>query len=145
VGGEEDIEDHDMTSPPVPNSLRTWFVIHFILDVAAAVPLFLFPQAMLNLFNWPAVDPLATRLVAAALFGIGIESLLGRNASAESFRNFLNLKIIWSGTATIGILITIILNGYAALPIAWLLLLVFFSFNLLWVYYRVRIGKLPNY
>jgi hypothetical protein len=130
-----------MLSSPVPASLRTWFVIHFVLDVIFAVPLFLFPHATLEIFGWPAVDPLATRLVAAALFGIGIESLLGRNASLESFGNFLNLKIIWSGSATLGILAAIIWNGYAAVPAAWLLLGVFFAFNLLWVYYRVRLGR----
>jgi len=130
-----------MTSPPVPASLRTWFVIHFILDLAFAIPLFLFPHATLALFGWPAVDPLATRLVAAALFGIGIESLLGRNASAESFKNFLNLKIIWSGSATLGILASIVWNGYAAVPAAWLLLVVFLAFNLIWVYHRVRLGR----
>ena len=134
--------ENSMTSHPVPDSLKIWFVIHFIIDIAFAIPLFLFPEAFLDLFNWHSIDPLATRLVAAALFGIGIESLLGRNASAESFRNILNLKIIWSATATIGILVSIIQNTYITPPIEWLLLLTFFSFNLLWGYYRVRIGKI---
>lgn len=55
-----------MTSPPVPGSLGTWFVIHFIVDVVFAIPLFLFPQEFLALFNWRSVNPLAARLVAAA-------------------------------------------------------------------------------
>ncbi|MFN2198512.1 MAG: hypothetical protein ACK2UW_20495 [Anaerolineales bacterium] len=131
-----------MNSPPVPASLKTWFVIHFALDIALAIPLFVFPQAFLGLFNWPLVDPLATRIVAAALFGIGIESWLGRNAAAETFKNMLNLKIIWSGAIVLGILLSILQNTQFMLPIVWLLLAVIFVFNLLWVYYRLRIGRL---
>lgn len=130
-----------MTSPPVPGSLRAWFVIHFIVDIVFAIPLFLFPREFLGLLNWRSVDPLAARLVAAALLGIGIESYLGRNADAESFRNFLNLKIIWSAAATIGILASMIQSGHPSLPAEWLLLVTFLAFNVLWVYYRVRLGR----
>jgi hypothetical protein len=56
----------------VPPSARTWFVIHFVADVLFAVPLFFFPETTLSLLGWTDVDPAATRLVAAALFGIGI-------------------------------------------------------------------------
>src|SRR3989442_4945197 len=89
--------------PMVPSSLRTWFVIHFLADVLFALPLFLAPRWTLSLLGWPAVDPLATRLVAAALFGIGIQSLLGRGEGAAAFRALLNLKIIWSAAATVGL------------------------------------------
>jgi len=54
----------------VPSSLRTWFVVHSIADIAFALPLFLAPHWTLTLLGWHAVDPIATRLVAAALFGI---------------------------------------------------------------------------
>ena len=57
--------------------LKIWFIIHFFLDVAAAIPLMCFPVQSLALLNWQSFDPFATRLVAAALFGIGIESWLG--------------------------------------------------------------------
>jgi len=130
-----------MMSHPVPKSLKTWFVVHFFADVAFALPLFLFPRAFLSFFDWPSIDPLATRLVAAALFGIGIESLLGRNASIESYRNMLNLKIIWSATATIGIIASIVQSSHVTLPLEWFLLFTFLSFHLVWVYFRVKIGK----
>jgi len=68
----------------VPKSLRVWFVIHFVADLLFALPLFFAPVFTLKLFGWETVDPATSRLVAAALFGIGIESLLGRNASADA-------------------------------------------------------------
>ena len=78
----------------LPKTLRWWFVVHFVADVLFAVPLFLAPRAFLGALGWTAVDPVATRLVAAALFGIGIQSLLGRDESPATFRAMLNLKII---------------------------------------------------
>jgi hypothetical protein len=120
----------------VPNSLRQWFVIHFIADIIFAIPLLIVPVAFLTLLGWETVDPLATRLVGAALLAIGVESLLGRNAGAESLKGMLNLKLIWSGAASIGIFVTMVTVGGPA--VGWLLLLTFVAFHLLWLYYRLR-------
>lgn len=120
----------------VPSSLRKWFVVHFYADMLAAVPLFIAPEPLLTLLGWPAVDAVAARLVAAALFGIGIESLIGRNADLGSFRTMLNLKVIWSGTASIGIAWSLLQGAPKA---AWAFLAVFVCFNALWVSYRLRL------
>ena len=87
----------------VPDGLRTWFMIHFVVDILFGLPLLFFPQAVLVFFGWTTYDPIMTRLVGAALMGIGVESLLGRNASAETFRAMLNLKVIWASSALIAI------------------------------------------
>jgi len=121
----------------VPDRLRWWFVVHFILDLAAAIPLFIAPQ-ILGWLGWPAVDPISTRLVAAALFGIGIESLLGRNAGVEAFRGMLNLKIIWSGTAVVGTLWSQLEGGP---PAGWGVVAIFVGFNAVWVRYRILLGN----
>ena len=68
----------------VPKGLKFWFVVHFVLDVSFAIPLLLFPRETLQFFGWTQIDPLATRLVGAALMGIGVESFLGRNATVEA-------------------------------------------------------------
>lgn len=87
----------------VPRSLRRWFVIYFIADMLFGIPLLLFPELVMPLAGWNTIDPIASRVVGAALMGIGIESWLGRNANAEVFRAMLNLKVIWSGSALVGI------------------------------------------
>lgn len=120
----------------VPNGLRTWFVIHFVADILFAIPLLLFPQALLNLFSWKTFDPIMTRLVGAALMGIGVESLLGRNASAATFRAMLNLKVIWASSALFAIGIGIAEGAASA---AWLFLAIFFGFWCVWVYYRMKL------
>ena len=127
-------------STAVPERLKRWFVVHCIIDLVFAVPLFLSPAWFLDLLGWPAVDPLASRLVAAALFGIGLESYFGRNGSRSQYAGMLRLKIIWSAAASLGILWTLL--QMAAPPITgWLLLAVFAGFNVLWVYWYRKLSS----
>jgi hypothetical protein len=121
---------------PVPTGLRTWFVIHFVADMLFGIPLLFFPQLLLPLLGWTTYDPLMSRLVGAALMGIGLESLLGRNASPETFRAMLNLKIIWASSAIFAIAAALF---EGAPVIAWALLGIFVVFWGVWVYYRVKI------
>ena len=124
-----------------PAGLRTWFVIHFAADMISALPLLVAPVAVLEAVGWEAVDPVAARLVAAALFGIGIESLLGRNADREAFVAMLNLKIIWSAAAVVGLAWSLA-EGAHGRPLAlWSVLGIFGTFNLVWVYWRVRLSR----
>jgi hypothetical protein len=120
----------------VPATLRRWFVIHFAADIAFAVPLLLVPVRTLQLLGWTTVDPVAPRLVGAALAGIGIESLIGRNDSVDSFRTMLRLKCIWSGVAALGLALSIF---EGAPPITWAFLGVFVGFGVLWNTYRIRL------
>ncbi len=120
----------------VPKALRIWFVVHFVADMVFAIPLLLAPEWLLGLFGWEIIDPFTARLVGAALVGIGVESFLGRNAEVESFRTMLRLKILWSSAAVVGILITMI---EGAPPLGWLIFAIFAGFNLVWVYWFVRL------
>ncbi|MBA2544073.1 MAG: hypothetical protein H0V17_30800 [Deltaproteobacteria bacterium] len=96
------------------------------------------PTHVLAWFGWTTVDPVATRLVAAALFGIGIESYLGRRATADVFRAMLNLKIIWSSTAVAASLWSIIEGA----PLAtWGVFAIFAVFLGVWIRYRVALAS----
>lgn len=123
----------------IPKGLRFWFVVHFIADVIFAIPLLVFPVETLQFFGWSQIDPFATRLVGAALMGIGIESLLGRNASAETFRAMLNLKIIWSLSAVFGITLSMIQGGPPVF--GWVALAIFGSFCIVWISYRFCLAQ----
>ena len=120
----------------VPASLRRWFVIHFAVDLAFAVPLILVPAYTMRLLGWTTVEPVATRLVGAALAAIGLQSLLGRNHSVEAFRAMLGLKCIWSGAALVGLALSL---AQGAPPLTWALLGVFVAFAIVWNYYRIRL------
>jgi hypothetical protein len=120
----------------VPGSLRFWFVIHFAVDIVFALPLLLIPDVLMPLLGWRCVDPISSRLVGAALIGIGGASLLERTASAEVFRAMLNLKIIWATSAILGIGLGLLRGGP---PVGWALLVIFAAFLALWVHYRLRL------
>jgi len=130
-----------MNTQPVPDALRKWFVIHFWVDILFAIPLMLVPVEMLSMLGWQSVDAYTARLVAAALFGIGIESYLGRNAGVESFRNMLTLKVIWSFSAVLGIGISLAQHAQGNPLMAWGILAIFVGFNLLWVYWRLELRE----
>jgi hypothetical protein len=120
----------------IPASLRRWFVVHAIVDYLAGIPLLLFPEQVLGLVGWPTIDVLAARLVGAALLGIGGVSFIARAAGRESYRNLLALKILWSGAAMIGILLSM-RAGYPAA--GWAVLALFAIFASAWWYYYVRL------
>lgn len=126
----------------VPSALRRWFLVHFVVDVIFAAPIFFAPREVLGFFGWVAVDPLAARLAAAALFGIGIESFMGRNSGREVFKGMLQLKIIWSGFATLGLAWSVIEGGIKYSWIGWMLVGVFGVFNILWSYWWLRLRRL---
>jgi len=122
----------------VPAALRRWFVVHFIADMLFALPLIFAPTAFLSLLGWEVIDPFTARLVGAALVGIGTESLLGRNASAQSFLTMLRLKLLWSSTAALGIFLSM-LDGAPIL--GWGIFGIFVTFNALWAYWYARLKK----
>lgn len=117
----------------VPPSLRTWFLVHFFADLIFAIPLLLAPKWFLGMFGWSVVDPVASRLVAAALFGIGGTSLVMHKAGLESFQTMLTLKIIWSTVAIIGMLFSIRQGAPAS---TWLFVAIFAGFSALWIRYK---------
>ena len=129
-----------MKDMDIKKGLRFWFTVHFAADTAIAIPLMIFPTSFLTFLGWQTVDPVSARLVAAALFGIGIESLLGRNAETESFETMLNLKIIWSIAAIAGFIINLATNVQGNPPAVWAFLGIFTAFNLLWIYWRKQIS-----
>lgn len=126
----------------IPKALKGWFIVHFIADTIFAIPLFIAPVLLLNYLNWKSIDPLMARMVAAALFGIGIESLLCIKLGKDAFIAMLNLKIIWSFAAISGFTIGLGkgLFGYTFVGIA--LLIIFGAFNILWIYWRLYFKKL---
>ena len=125
----------------VPRALRVWFVVHFVADLLVALPLFVAPVATLTALGFATVDPVATRLVAAALFAIGVQSLLGRDEGPEVFRAMLTLKLIWSGSATAGLLIGALAGAPA---VTWAFLAIFAAFHVLWWRYRITLARPPR-
>ena len=127
-------------SDPRLKNLRIAFIAHFAADILFALPLMFAPIPFLTLLGWQSVDPVAARLTAAALFGIGIESWLGRNSSPAQFAGLLNLKIIWSAAAILGFILSLIEGVHGRPPFLYAALLIFLLFNLVWIRFRLRLS-----
>lgn len=123
----------------ISSSLRWWFLAHFSVDYFFAIPLFLFPKETLALVGWGVVDPLAVRLVAAALFGIGGTSFVVRNSSPLVYKKILALKIIWSSFAIAGIVFTALVDGISL--VGWTICLIFAFFLFIWIYYYLAVSE----
>ena len=122
----------------INNNLKTWFLIHFIIDSLVASLLLLMPVAFLEFLGWQVVDPVATRIVAAALFAIGLQSFLMKDEGLMVYKNMLYLKILWSSFAIIGLVLSII-QGYNYWGM-WLVLGIFIGFKALWWYWCSKLS-----
>jgi cation transport ATPase len=116
--------------------LKKLFVLHFIIDYIVALPLMLAPVATMSFFGWNNPEPVATRLVAAALMGIGGISFIARDADAAAYRHMLTMKLIWSGAAVLGLAFSI-MEG--APSFTWVFLLIFTAFFGIWFLFRMKI------
>lgn len=124
----------------IPESLRAWFFIHFIIDYVIAIPLFLFPNQTLAFLGWEIIDPLTIRFVSAALFAIGGISFISRHSETVIYKHLITLKIIWSLFAIIGILLTAFTDKMPIL--GYIILAIFVFFASIWIYYYSILNKL---
>ena len=120
----------------ISTSLRIWFLVHFVLDIAFAIPLLFFTGQFLTALGFQTGDPLPARLVGAALVGIGGASLAMHKKGVEAYRAMLTLKLLWSGSAILALAVALPQNQSAAV---WLLLTVFALFFFIWAYYFRRL------
>ena len=120
----------------VPKGLVIWFKIHFLVDMIFGIPLLLLPEFTLNLFGIFAGEMVTARLIGAGLIGIGGASLLTKKL--EAYKIMLNLKIIWSLSAILALILSTI---YGSPKIVYLLIMIFGIFSAVWIYYKRKISE----
>ena len=125
----------DLHDAHVPTALRRSLVFDAIVDGLLGVVLFVAPESALRLFGWHSVDTIATRLLASALLGMSAQTWLGRKGGVAEVRAALNLKVIWTGAATIGLAVAVMAGSPALATFALIAFGVFFA---QWTYWRIR-------
>ena len=123
----------------VPITLRRWFVAHFVVDFLFGLPLLLAPALLLRPLGWTTIDGASARLVGAALLAIGSQSYFCRDAGPEVVKAMLDLKLVWSFSAIVALLISI---GEGAPAAVWAFLSLFIAFSGVWTHYRIRFKQL---
>lgn len=123
----------------VPPSVRGWFVVDFVFSaLVMGLPLLLVPEWLLPRLGWSTVDPVATRLVGAALVAVGWQSWRSRGSGQEAYRALLGLKVIWCSLGIVGLVAAI---GAGAPQASWALLAVLLLLDGVWIHYAIRIKK----
>jgi hypothetical protein len=95
----------------------------------------------MTLLGWTAVDPITTRMVAAALFDIRIESFFSRYLGKDAFIAMLRLKAIWASAAVLGISWSLVSGLFGYLWVGMAFLGIFLGFKVLWVYLLLRVNR----
>ena len=126
----------------VPSTLIKWLVFHFYFDYAVAIPIFFCAEQIAVYFPEYPLDTVALRVIAAALFGIGFSSLQASSLDYDNMVKKLRWAVIWSGTAWIGILISLLCGGH---PLNWPFFACLLLFNALWSYYACKLGSFNNF
>ena len=142
-GKEEDLPiSTNHTTTTMPKSLKYWFLAHFLIDIIFAAPLLIAPIWFLQTLNFEAsaggVESLLARLVGAALLGIGGASFTMRNSNVSAYTSMLQLKLLWSGSAIIGISL-FLLETWSTIGAG--LLCIFLVFFAVWANFLSRIKK----
>jgi hypothetical protein len=126
----------------VPPTLRTWFVVDAAVDVLTALALLAAPELVLGQLGWKPIDPIATRLVGAAMLAMGAQSYFGRDAGADVYRAMLRLKVIWTLTGAISLFVAV---GAGAPPAAWAFMSMFIGFAGVWLHHLIRFRQIERF
>ncbi len=121
----------------IPDSLRLAFTIHFIVDIIFAIPLLLFPHWFLGFLGFPDSNLVFVRLLGATLAAIGTTSHLMKNGGVEAYRAMLSLKMIFSLSVVLGILLSLNEAPWIAAYFS----VGFMGYFTLWSYFRARLRR----
>lgn len=122
----------------IPLGLRRWFTVHFLVDVVFALPLIFTPAWLLSSLNFPPENLLFARLIGSALLAIGGTSFIIRySESVDVYKVMLALKLIWSGSAILAIVLSV--NQQAPISL-FAVLFIFIAFFVIWASYFKKIN-----
>jgi len=122
---------------PISQSLKHLFLIHCIVGVVFGLTYLLIPETYGDIVNWPVKDPVAFRLIGAALMGFGISSWFAFKApSWKSVRILVLMEIAWCGLGTIVMLWGMISQGLPV--IGWMNTAIMAIFTVTFAIFLVR-------
>ena len=118
-------------------ALKTTFLVHAAVSLLAGAPLLIVPGQMLTWLGWAPIDPLASRVLGAALLALAWSSFRGwRAAERARVAILVEMEAVFTVLACVGLLRHLLSGGWPLVP--WLALAVFLAFALAWIYFLVR-------
>jgi len=126
-------------------ALKILFLVHALVALGAGLPLLIAPGRLLTWVGWAPIDPIAARLLGAALLALGWGSLRGwqalrydseHAAGQRDVRLLLQLEAAFTALAAVGLGRHLLVGRWPLLP--WLLFAVLLAFTLAWAFFLVR-------
>ncbi len=118
--------------------LKALFLVHAIVGIVAGGLLFIIPGRFLGWVNWGEnLDPIATRVLGAALLALAWSSLIGWRATERSQVDVLvQMETVFTVLACVGML-RHMYQGSGWVAAAWVMLGLFAAFAIAWSFFLV--------
>ncbi len=118
-------------------SLRITFILHTIVSFVFGLALLIIPGRFLNLFGWAPIDPLISRMLGAALLGLGWGSYRGWRANTwDEVEFLLQVEAAFTVLASVGMLRHLLIASWPWY--VWMVFAFYAIFAVSWVYHLVR-------
>lgn len=118
-------------------SLRITFILHTIVSSVFGLALLIVPGRFLDLFGWAPIDPLMSRMLGAALLGLGWGSYRGWRANTwDEVEFLLQVEAAFTVLASIGLLRHLLVASWPWY--VWMVFAFYAVFAVSWVYHLVR-------
>ncbi len=99
----------------ISRGLKITFLVHLIVGAIFGLIYLLIPEVWGNLIGWPVADPMADRLIGAAVLGFATSSWLAyRETAWEKVKIVVQMEIVWTILGTLVILWGLIFAGVPA-------------------------------
>ena len=117
--------------------LRVTFLIHAVVSFTAGLLLLLVPGRFLDFIAWAPIDPIASRLLGAAMLALAWSSLRGWRASEwAEVALLVELEVVFAVLACVGLLRHLLFGWWPWMP--WAILVLFALFAVAWTVFLVQ-------
>ena len=117
--------------------LQITFLIHAIVSVVAGLLLLIIPGRTLLFFGWAPIDPIASRILGAALLALAWSSFRGWQATErKQVQILVELEAVFTVLACVGLLRHLLFARYPL--IVWVFFAIFAVFAVAWIVFLVK-------
>ena len=117
--------------------LKATFLVHAVVGVVAGLLLFLIPGRFLGVVGWGPIDPIASRLLGAAMLALAWSSLRGWRASEwAEVAILVELEVVFTVLACVGLLRHLLFGWWPWVP--WFVLALYALFAVAWIVFFVQ-------
>lgn len=120
----------------ISKQLKILFLIHFFVSIIMGLVFLIFIEAFVSLIQWPNPDPVAGRLLGAALIGFSASSLLAwRETEWMKVKLIVQMEIVWCAVGAVVLLVSVFFFPLPFFTWLFIILLLFFFIVFVWFYF----------